>query len=185
MGIAHEAVKKVASAIAGARAGDEKLAARKINAGPVRRIEVTSPAFTHQGPLPIEATVDGNGTPPLIAWTDVPAETRSIVLLCEDPDAPFPEPFVHWIVYGISAAARLVDAQAAERYRLGKNSKLAAEFTPAAPPPGHGPHRYHFQVFALDGAIEDEPGLGRGALLGRMKGHVLAWGEIIGVYERR
>ena len=79
----------------------------------------------------------------------------------------------------------LIEGGVAEGYRHGKNSKLSTGFTPAAPPPGHGPHHYHFQVFALDVALIDPPGIGRGSLVDRMKGHVLAWGEIVGVYERR
>ena len=92
-----------------------------------------------------------------------------------DPDAPFPEPYVHWMVYGIAP-----NASFGERYNEGKNSKLAIGFTPAAPPRGHGLHHYHFEVFALDAATDYDPGVGRSQLLEQMKGHVLGWGEVIG-----
>ena len=59
------------------------------------------------------------------------------------------------------------------------------EFTPAAPPAGHGVHHYHFQVFALDTEIELQDGAGRHTLLEAMRGHVVTWGELVGTYERR
>ncbi len=58
-------------------------------------------------------------------------------------------------------------------------------FAPAAPQRGHGVHHYHFQVFALDAATNLEPGIERSALVDLLKGHVVAWGEIVGTYERR
>jgi phosphatidylethanolamine-binding protein (PEBP) family uncharacterized protein len=90
---------------------------------------------------------------------------------------------VHWIVYGIRASARLLDARTSAARQHGKNSKFGTDFLPIAPPPGHGVHHYHFQVFALDTETEID-GLGRGALVDHMEGHVLAWGELVGTYER-
>src|SRR3954469_20948103 len=102
MGIAHEAVKAVGRAIQGVKAGPEKLVSRTLAATIAPRLHVTSPAFAPRAPLPIASTIDGDGVPPPIAWTGVPADSKSIVMICEDPDAPFPEPFVHWIAYGLT-----------------------------------------------------------------------------------
>jgi phosphatidylethanolamine-binding protein (PEBP) family uncharacterized protein len=87
-------------------------------------------------------------------------------------------------VYGMPGVAEDLDAQSQADYRLGQNSKLDLGFTPAAPPPGHGVHHYHFQVFALDRPVQLDPGAGRGDLLDVMKGHVTGWGELVGTYER-
>ena len=156
-----------------------KLAFQKVAGDIPPTLNVTSPAFAKDGPLPKSATVEGEGRPPALAWSNVPRETKSIVVLVEDPDAPFPEPYVHWMVYGIAP-----NASFGERYNEGKNSKLAIGFTPAEPPRGHGLHHYHFEVFALDTTTDYDPGIGRSELLEQMKGHVLGWGEVVGTYER-
>jgi Raf kinase inhibitor-like YbhB/YbcL family protein len=180
MSLAHEATVAVGKALNTVHAGADKLASKKLDIANAARIPVASPAFVAGGPLPVSATADGEGVPPRIEWGDVPAGTRSIALVCEDPDAPFPEPYVHWLVYDLAPNAVSV----AGRYEEGKNSKLQDGFTGAAPPPGHGVHKYHFQVFALDVALKLGPSAGRGALLDAMRGHVVAWGELVGTYER-
>jgi Raf kinase inhibitor-like YbhB/YbcL family protein len=183
MGLAESAAFTVGKALRGWRAGELKLASRKLGLRAPGAITVTSPAFAHREMLPLSATADGDGVPPPIAWQGVPSFARALVLVCEDPDVPFPKPFVHWLVYGISASA---DGSLATASHLeGKNSMMTRGFTPAAPPHGHGRHRYHFQLFALDRQLELAAGAGRSALLEAMRGHVVAWGELIGAYERR
>lgn len=182
MGLAHELGKTIGHALAPVRAGDEGLASRVLAVVDRRTLGVTSSAFTDGGSLPLAFTADSDQpVAPPIAWNNVPAGTRSMVLVAEDPDAPTPKPFVHWLVYGIPTSVSSL--QGAQRLE-GKNSMLAEGFTPAAPPAGHGMHHYHFQIFALDAAIDLERGAGRGALLEAMRGHVLAWGEIVGTYGR-
>jgi Raf kinase inhibitor-like YbhB/YbcL family protein len=184
MGIVHEASVVAGHAIQGIRAGAEKLAARKLAAGLEPAIEVRSVAFEPGTPLPISCTVDGVGAPPPLSFGAVPEGAQSLVVLCEDPDAPQLEPFLHWSVYGIPSSASSVDAQTQHDFRIGENSRTEAGYTPAAPPPGHGVHNYHFQVFALNVPLELGAGAERDALFDAMKGHVLAWGEIVGSYER-
>jgi Raf kinase inhibitor-like YbhB/YbcL family protein len=185
MGIAHDAVKAVGRTLENVRAGVDKLLARKVAPGLPPRIAVASSVFGADGPLPRASTAEGEGTPPPLAWANAPSGTRSFVVVCEDPDAPSPDPFVHWIAYGIPATARGLDAQSVSDWKQGKNSKLSVGFTAAAPPPGHGVHHYHFQVFALDEALDVDAGAGRAELLDRMQGHVLAWGELVGTYKRK
>jgi Raf kinase inhibitor-like YbhB/YbcL family protein len=186
MGIAHEAAKPVGRAAPDVRAGEDKLVSRKLAPSMTPRIAVTSTAFAHRGALPPSSTVDGDGYPPVLEWSDVPAHAKSIVVVCEDPDAPAPEPYVHWMVYGLPPSAQLLEPQTLAGAKEGKNSRLTVGFTPAAPPPGHGTHHYHFQVFALDVSTSRlEAGLGRSALVDAVRGHVIAWGEVVGTYERR
>lgn len=184
MGIAHDAVKAVGHALHSVHAGKGKLAARRTVEELPPTIQVTSTAFLPGARVPTVSSADGEGVPPPLAWTGVPASARSIVVVVEDPDAPFPEPFVHWLIYGIPATATGVTGQTCDSFVQGKNSMLKSGFAPVAPPPGHGSHDYHFQVFALDSDVVLAPGAGRGALVDAMKGHVLAWGELVGTYER-
>jgi len=171
-------------ALQGIRAGAEKLASNKLLPGRAPEIQVYSVSFEPGVPLPISCTIDGVGAPPALSFSGLPEAAKSLVVLCEDPDAPQLEPFLHWSVYGIPSSASSVDAQTQHDYRVGKNSRSDLGYTPAAPPPGHGPHHYHFQVFALDVPIELAPGAEREELLDQMTGHVLSWGEIVGSYER-
>jgi Raf kinase inhibitor-like YbhB/YbcL family protein len=184
MTITHEMSVAAGRAISGLHAGERKLAAHKVAEDMPPSIVVRSVAFEMNTPLPISCTVDGVGAPPPLGFHGVPEAAKSLVVLCEDPDAPFFEPYVHWLVYGMPGVVEDLDAQSQAAYHTGQNSKLELGYTPAAPPPGHGLHHYHFQVFALDRPVALEAGAGRGDLLELMSGHVLAWGQIIGTYER-
>jgi Raf kinase inhibitor-like YbhB/YbcL family protein len=182
--IADVAKRKAGEALSSVRAGDEKLLSAYLVPDSLPRITLSSPWFEDGAPLPLACTTDGEGVPPALRWGDPPESTRSFVIVCEDPDAPAPEPFVHWLVYDIPRAARSLDPGEAGQVREGKNSKLEIGFTPAAPPRGHGVHHYHFQLFALDAPLGLAPGEGRRKLRDAMKGHVLAHGEIVGHHER-
>jgi len=185
MSIGHQIAKAAGKALSSVHAGDEKLAAARLLNEATPRLTVTSPSFKDQETLPQRFTADGAGEAPELHWTAPPDTARSFVLLCEDPDAPKTEPFVHWLVYDIAADARSLNARTAQRARQGKNSTMSVGFTPAAPPPGHGLHHYHFQVFALDVRPQLDDGAGRSAVLDAMTGHVVAFGELVGTYQRQ
>lgn len=182
MSIGHDLQNRLGHALASLRAGDEELLPSRLGVLERRTIEVTSPAFTDGGTLPRDFTVDGKGIAPPLAWSNLPAGAHSLALVVEDPDAPTPKPFVHWLVYGIPAGVDHLNP--GHEQREGKNSLMKDGFTPAAPPLGHGIHHYHFQVFALDCVLDLERGEGRTAILEEMRDHVMAWGEIVATYER-
>ena len=145
-------------------------------------IELHSPAFDDHAPIPREHShASGDVSPPL-EWSQVPDEAVKLALVCEDPDAPLSEPFVHWLVYDIPPGTHAVTDGA--RFTEGKSSVMQVGFTPAAPPPGHGVHHYHFQVFALDTTLDLAAGAGRSQVLEAMDGHVVAWGDLVGTYQR-
>jgi len=188
MGLAHDLSKTIGKAIEPIRAGVDKLASRRLagdaaSRATLRTLDVSSTAFDDGDTLPLAFTSDGASIPPPIAWDNVPDDARSLALVVEDPDAPYPRPFVHWLVYSLPVAVSSMAAAPAGA-RQGKNSKLATGYTGAAPPPGHGVHRYHFQLFALDSILELPAGAGRTAVIDAMRGHVLAWGEIVATYQR-
>lgn len=151
-------------------------------------IEVTSPAFGDHEPIPVRYTADGEGVSPPLAWGDVPEATRSIALLVEDADSPTPSPLVHAIAWHIDRTLRqLADGALSpgdHHPSLGINSLLRQGWLPPDPPPGHGSHRYGFQVFALDHDPELGVTPGRSTLIRALRGHALAYGLLIGTYER-
>lgn len=166
-----------------AHAGVDTLASAELRQV-VPKLELTSAWFADGAPLPARCSEDGEGVPPPLAWSEPPARTHEFALVCEDPDAPRTEPFVHWLVYSISGEARSLDASSVESARQGRNSRHERGFTPAAPPPGHGTHHYHFELFALDAPLELADGADKRALLDAMDGHVLAYGEVVGTFTR-
>ncbi|OWK28944.1 YbhB/YbcL family Raf kinase inhibitor-like protein [Sphingomonas mucosissima] len=176
------------------RAGASKLAIVQPElGGRFDAIDLSSPAFAQDARLPPRFTADGEGVSPPLVWGPLPEGTASLALLVEDADAPTPQPLVHAIVWGMAAdAGRLAEGAIvadgpgdADTGDVGRNSYLGEGWLPPDPPTGHGEHRYVFQLFALDGGVED-PGQspGRSALIRAMAGHVLAAGLLIGTYSR-
>ncbi len=158
-------------------------------------IEVTSPAFSEGRRIPQKHTGEGADLSPPLCWSGVPEGTRELVLICDDPDAPTAEPWVHWVIYkipatlaglpeGIEKKARLKDPAGALQ---GKNSWPSGQtigYRGPMPPPNHGTHRYFFKLYALEGKLVVEPGRAKAAVLQEIKGHVLAEGQLMGTYER-
>ena len=179
-------------ALRGQRAGLEKIAFQAVDlrAG-MAAITVASLAFVDHAPIPSRYTADGAGVSPPLQWTGVPANAASLVLIVEDADAPTPQPLVHAIVVdlpagdGAFAEGALPSADhPGEGLKVGRNSYLQTSWLPPDPPPGHGVHRYAFQLFALEPGATFGDAPGRDALLEAIGAHGLASGCLIGTYER-
>jgi len=172
------------------RAGDEKLAANK-EGRLEHAIRLESPAFADGARIP-DPFAGKDGRSPPLRWSGVPAKARELVLICEDPDAPLPKPFVHWTVYDVApSVTELPEGLPPTGQPLangaiqGRNSMGRDGWIGPTPPPGHGVHHYHFQLFALDGRLDLEAPVDRDKLVEAMRGRVLATGEIVGTYERK
>jgi Raf kinase inhibitor-like YbhB/YbcL family protein len=154
-------------------------------------IAVSSLAFADHAPLPARYTADGEGVSPPLQWRELPAGTHSVVLLVEDADSPTPSPLVHAIVVGLpnedgalAEGALPSDGHEGTGAHVGRNSYLQASWLPPDPPPGHGVHRYAFQVFALDAAPSFSETPGRDEVIEALRAHALASGLLIGTCER-
>jgi len=155
-------------------------------------LTLRSPAFDHHGDVPSRHTCDGADVSPPLAWEQPPRDTRSFVLLVDDPDAPDPRApqrvWVHWIVYGLPADARRL-AEGASPDALPDGAREARnDFGRTAwggPCPPIGRHRYFFRLHALDVVLGDlGPSAGRREVEAAMQGHVLETAELMGTYER-
>jgi Raf kinase inhibitor-like YbhB/YbcL family protein len=142
-----------------------------------------SPAFQDGAPLPRRHTCEGEDVSPALEWTAPPAETRSLALVVEDPDAPGGT-FTHWLAWGIEPEARgLVEGQRPPLQ--GRNDFRQSGWRGPCPPPGHGPHRYVFRLVALDATLEDlAPGAATRDVDEAVSGHVLAAAELVGTFQR-
>jgi len=178
-------------ALRGRRAGLDKLAFTMsgLRAG-MAAIEVSSIAFADHATIPARYTADGDGLSPPLQWRSVPTAAASLVLIVEDADAPTPRPLVHAIAVDIPAsedalAEGALNGEPGEsQVHVGRNSYLMSGWLPPDPPPGHGAHRYAFQVFALlpGEAFSGKPG--RDAVMEAIRDRALASGCLIGTYER-
>ncbi|MHB9023906.1 MAG: YbhB/YbcL family Raf kinase inhibitor-like protein [Armatimonadota bacterium] len=151
-------------------------------------LTVTSTAFTNGQPIPPRLTQDGANASPPLTWSQSPAGTKSLALICDDPDAPRGT-WVHWVLYNLPADTTGLPEGVPKTQTLpggarqGANSGGRIGYDGPKPPPGH-PHRYFFKVYALDTTLDLTPGITKEALAAAMEGHVLASGELMGSYQR-
>jgi Raf kinase inhibitor-like YbhB/YbcL family protein len=150
-------------------------------------IQVLSKAFDAGGAIPARFTCDGQNLSPDLAWSNLPAGTKSLVVICDDPDAPAGT-WVHWVLYDLPASekglAEGVQAAAPSGACHGPNSWSRMGYGGPCPPPGKL-HRYFFKVYALDAPLGLAAGATKAQVLEAMKAHVLAQGEIMGTYKRK
>lgn len=148
-------------------------------------IRVSSPSFDAGGAIPRKHTGEGQDVSPALNWSGLPEGTKEIALICDDPDAPTPNPFVHWVAYKIPADSTGVPEGSTRGALEGKNDFGGRGYRGPMPPRGHGVHRYRFKVYALDAGLEAAEGISKDQLLAAMEGRVLAEGVLIGTYERK
>ncbi len=156
---------------------------------------ISSAAFKHGERIPERFTGEGDDVSPPLQWKGVPAGTKQFVLICDDSDAPSPQPWVHWVLYGVPATTTgLIEGlPTTEKLDVppgalqGKNSwslGVTTGYRGPMPPAGHGLHHYHFRLYALDHEFDFEPGLEKRTVVSAIAGHILAEAEIVGTYER-
>jgi Raf kinase inhibitor-like YbhB/YbcL family protein len=154
------------------------------------RIEITSSAFAPGAALPVRFTADGEGVSPPLSWHQVPGDTAALALIVEDADSPTPAPLVHAIVVDIDprevtfVEGTFSGAPETATEKLGRNSYLMLGWLPPDPPPGHGVHRYAFQIFALGAGEPLSQTPGRGELAAAIRKRSLGRGCLIGTYQR-
>lgn len=154
-------------------------------------LTLTSPAFTHNGSMPARLTCDGRDLSPELRWSGLPAETKSLALIVDDPDAPDPTAprmtWVHWVLYNISPSATgLVEAVAPGDLPAGTRQGLNdwGRTGYGGPCPPIGRHRYFHKLYALDTVLPELGKPTKAALEQAMRGHVLASTELVGTYQR-
>lgn len=151
-------------------------------------INLSSDAFRNGGELPPVYTCKGQDISPRLTWEGVPAGTKSVTLVMDDPDAPGGT-FSHWILYNLPPETRVLPAaipanqSLPDGSRQGINDFRRTGYSGPCPPPGKS-HRYYFRLFALDIILPQTGSLTRETLLKSIEGHVIAKGEIMGFFKR-
>jgi Raf kinase inhibitor-like YbhB/YbcL family protein len=140
-------------------------------------ISITSPAFRPGGDIPAKFTCNGANESPPLQIEGIPSETKSLVLIVDDPDAPRGL-FTHWIAWNIDPKTTEVAENRAPAGALqGMNDFGKRNYAGPCPPSGR--HRYFFKIFALDAKLELKPNTHRAELDAAMHGHILAQGELM------
>ena len=155
-------------------------------------MELTSDAFAPNTDIPALYTCEGRDQSPPLAWAGVPAGTKSLALIVDDPDAPDPaapqRTWVHWVLYNIppatgGLAAGVQPAALPAGTREGLNDWKRTGYGGPCPPIGR--HRYFYKLYALDAVLPVLQPATKAALEKAMQGHVLAQGELVGYYRKK
>ncbi len=151
-------------------------------------MKLTSSAFAEGDRIPNRHTCEGGDVSPPLNWTGAPAETKSFVIIADDPDAPAGT-WVHWVIYNMPVDLSGVGESVSDRERLpngalqGMNDFKRIGYGGPCPPPGK-PHRYYFTLYALDRVLDVKPGATKSHLLSACRGHVLAEAKLMGRFGR-
>lgn len=142
-------------------------------------MELTSPAFTNNSPIPDKYTCKGDGVSPPLNINGVPTGTQSLALVVQDPDAPSGD-FTHWLVWNISGTTTVIKENTLPTGAIeGLNDFNQTGYGGPCPP--NGTHRYLFKLYALNRQLSLDPGAHAYALIANLEGHVLAKAELIGL----
>jgi Raf kinase inhibitor-like YbhB/YbcL family protein len=164
-------------------------AAHGASGGATMALNLSSGSFANQGEIPARFTCEGDDVSPALAWSGVPAGTKSLALIVDDPDAPDPQAprmtWVHWVVYDIppSVTSLAEAAGTPAGARNGLNDWKRTGYGGPCPPIGR--HRYFHKLYALDALLGDLGTPTKAALEQAMKGHVLAQAQLMGTYQKK
>jgi Raf kinase inhibitor-like YbhB/YbcL family protein len=148
-------------------------------------MRITSSAFTANETIPTQYTCSGKDLAPPLTFEDIPANTRSLALIMDDPDAPAGT-WVHWVVYNLPATTKAIAEGASDlpaNTLQGVNDFKKRGYGGPCPPPGKS-HRYFFKLYALDSEVDLARGASKRDLEAAMEGHVVGQAELVGMYSR-
>ncbi|WP_341791663.1 YbhB/YbcL family Raf kinase inhibitor-like protein [Rickettsia endosymbiont of Gonocerus acuteangulatus] len=150
--------------------------------------EITSTAFKHNERIPDKFTCKGQNISPHLEWSGFPSNTKSFVLIMDDPDAPVelaPPHGIwdHWIIYNIPVSiTQLQEGQINDDIKVLNNGWKEKKYGGPCPPAGK-PHRYFFKLYALNDYLELEENASKQDLVLALQKHLLGQAELIGIYS--
>jgi Raf kinase inhibitor-like YbhB/YbcL family protein len=156
------------------------------------KMEITSTAFAADASIPTRFTCEGEDISPALSWQGMPAGTKSLVLIVDDPDAPDPAApkitWVHWLLYNLPAGSSglpesVKSDELPDGTREGRNNWERTGYGGPCPPIGR--HRYFHKLYALDVLLPDLDQPDKAALEAAMKGHVLGEAQLMGTYIKQ
>lgn len=151
--------------------------------------ELSSPSFSQGNPIDSRYSCEGANETPVLRWSGAPADTKSFALLVEDPDAPTPTPWVHWLVANIPGSTKELMPLGREGEQeggmvQGENSFKQIGFDGPCPPAGK-PHRYYFILYALRDNLTLGSGFSKELFLKSLEGKILGRATLMGTYQKK
>ena len=155
--------------------------------GYAMNLDIKSTAFGEGDLIPKQYTCDGADVSPQLSWSQPPEGTGSMVLICDDPDAPMGT-WVHWVLYGLSPDTLEISENIPDDKEVLGGAKHGVndfhKYGYGGPCPPGGTHRYFFKLYAVNTVVDLDPGATKDEVLDAIKGHVLAQGQLMGRYSR-
>ena len=149
-------------------------------------MKLSSPAFTEGGKIPSKYTCEGENINPELNISGIPAHTKSLVLIIDDPDVPEfvrkDKMYDHWVVFNIPAVTTKILEDSQPQGTPGKNTSGGLNYTGPCPPDRE--HRYFFKLYALDSELSLPKGSSKHDVENAIKGHILAQTQLMGRYEK-
>ncbi len=155
--------------------------------GGIGTMDIKSTAFKNGETIPKKYTCEGEDVSPPLSWSSPPNGTKSMVLICDDPDAPVGT-WVHWVLFGLSPSVTSLPEgvpakESAEGAKQGRNDFGNLGYGGPCPPPGPA-HRYFFKLYAVDKELNLKPGATKAEVMKAIEGHILDEGQLMGKYRR-
>jgi Raf kinase inhibitor-like YbhB/YbcL family protein len=163
-----------------------------LSGGLPHKMKLTSPAFNPKAAIPTVHTCEGKDTSPPLKWEAMPEQTKSLVLIVDDPDAPDPAnpkmTWVHWVMYDIPPTVTQLEANvpSLDKLPFGGTHGITdfKKLGYGGPCPPIGTHRYFFKLYALDTVLNLPIGQSKAAVEKAMQGHILDMAQLIGTYKK-
>jgi len=150
-------------------------------------MKLSSLAFNDGDMIPNKYTCDGADISPPLEWGLVPEDSKSIALICDDPDAPVGT-WVHWVYYDIPAGTNGLSENITPQEKPDNGGKQGTndfrKIGYGGPCPPGGTHRYYFKIYALDTILNLPAGADKKQLLKEMEGHIIGQAQLMGKYKR-
>lgn len=143
-------------------------------------MKITSTAFQNNGKIPSKYTCVGEDINPPLKIEDIPQNTKSLVLIIDDPDAPSQDPWVHWVVYDIPILSQINENSVPGIQGINNFKKISY----GGPCPPSGTHRYFFKLYALDIKLNLSEGKSKAEIEEAMREHVITTTELIGLFAK-
>ena len=142
------------------------------------KLIVSSPAFKNNNKIPPKYTCHGEDVNPQLDVQNLPEETKSMVLIVDDPDCPIGD-WVHWIVWNIKPINSIRENSVPGVEGMNDFNKHSY----GGPCPPSGTHRYFFKIYALDSELSLPNKTRKRELQQAMSGHILAKGDLVGLFK--
>ncbi len=147
-------------------------------------LSLSSPAFSANSLIPQQYTCDGTDVSPALLWQSPPENTKSFVLIFDDPDAPAGD-WVHWLLFNIPADIRSLPEAAKTPAGAVSGQNSWGKIGYRGPCPPGGTHHYFFRLYALDTLLNLGANANKQDVLKAMQNHILETSELMGYYTKR